>query len=492
MTPQIRIQDCNDLPINPDGEFVLYWMTAFRRVQYNFSLDRAVEWASQLNKPLVILEPLRCDYRWASDRIHQFVIDGLVENEAQLEPYPVTYYPYLESQSGESRGMLKAFSQHACVIVTDDFPSFFLPRMVEAASKQVAVKMEKVDSNGLLPLRATSKVFSKAFHFRQFLQKNLATHLEIFPSPIALEGARLPRLQALPFALAQRWPKTELPLDVDALKNLPIDHNVPPTTQSGGSLAAEEKLHAFLAYRLSDYSELRNQPEQSVTSQLSAYLHFGHISTHQIFRELAEQEQWSLGSLSDKTKGQREGWWGMSPTAESFLDELITWREVGFNMSSKQANYDQYESLPDWAKKTLAEHADDPREHLYSLEEFEQAQTHDPLWNAAQTQLVQEGTIHNYLRMLWGKKILEWSPTPQDALAVMIELNNKYALDGRNPNSYSGIFWCLGRYDRAWGPERPIYGKIRYMSSDNTARKVKVKHYIETYSLPSKELSLFT
>ncbi len=167
---------------------------------------------------------------------------------------------------------------------------------------------------------------------------------------------------------------------------------------------------------------------------------------------------------------------------ESFWDELITWRELGYNMCWRRQDYDQYASLPAWARQTLADHKTDRRDHVYSLEAFESGQTHDALWNAAQHQLLREGRIHNYLRMLWGKKILEWSPTPEDALEVMIELNNKYALDGRDPNSYSGIFWVLGRYDRPWGPERPIFGKVRYMSSENTARKVRVKDYIRQYS----------
>ena len=155
----------------------------------------------------------------------------------------------------------------------------------------------------------------------------------------------------------------------------------------------------------------------------------------------------------------------------------MTWRELGYNMSSHRDDYDQYESLPDWVQATLAKHEGDPREQVYSLDEFATAATHDPLWNAAQTQLVREGRIHNYLRMLWGKKILEWSATPRDALATMIELNNRYALDGRNPNSYSGIFWTLGRYDRPWGPERPIFGSVRYMSSDNTRKKLRANDY---------------
>ncbi len=160
----------------------------------------------------------------------------------------------------------------------------------------------------------------------------------------------------------------------------------------------------------------------------------------------------------------------------------MTWRELGFNLCAKRADYDRYESLPLWCRTTLEEHAGDRRSPAYSLAEFETAATHDPLWNAAQVQLVREGRIHNYLRMVWGKKILEWSASPRAALEIMIELNNKYALDGRDPNSYSGIFWILGRYDRAWGPVRPVFGKIRYMSSENTARKVRVKDYVARYA----------
>jgi len=161
--------------------------------------------------------------------------------------------------------------------------------------------------------------------------------------------------------------------------------------------------------------------------------------------------------------------------AEHFLDELVTWRELGFNMCSLSNNYDQYGSLPEWARKTLGNHAKDPRPHIYSLDDLEKAETHDPLWNSAQMQLATQGGIDNRLRMLWGKKILEWSPTPESALEVMIHLNNKYALDGRDPNSYTGIFWTLGRYDRPWGPERPIFGLVRYMSSASMARKLGIK-----------------
>ena len=219
-----------------------------------------------------------------------------------------------------------------------------------------------------------------------------------------------------------------------------------------------------------------------VTSGLSPYLHFGHISAHEIFHRILRKEDWRVEkSMEKKTDGRRSGWWGMDENAEAFLDQLITWRELGFNMCRNNPDYDRYGSLPQWALDTLGAHASDPRPYGYSLEDFEKGATHDPLWNAAQSQLVHEGRIHNYLRMVWGKKILHWTRSAPEALDIMIHLNNRYALDGRDPNSYSGIFWVLGRYDRAWGPERPVFGKVRYMSSKNTARKIRTKDYVNKY-----------
>ncbi len=252
--------------------------------------------------------------------------------------------------------------------------------------------------------------------------------------------------------------------------------------ERGGPKQAELVLKRFLENRLSLYPEDRNHPDEEGTSGLSPYLHFGHISVHQIFDRLVKKEEWSSKMISRKTTGSRSGWWGMSEAAEAFLDELVTWRELGFNMCWQRDDFDQYGSLPDWARQTLKKHSKDKRPYLYTLKAFETAKTHEPLWNAAQNQLVQEGKIHNYLRMLWGKKILHWTKTPKEALKVMIELNNKYALDGRDPNSYSGIFWVLGRYDRAWGPERRVFGKVRYMSSKNTARKLRLKEYLDKYT----------
>ncbi len=190
---------------------------------------------------------------------------------------------------------------------------------------------------------------------------------------------------------------------------------------------------------------------------------------------------WDIGDARP-VNGKRSGFFGGHASIESFLDEVITWRETGFHFAWHTPEYDQFDSLPSWALETLSEHSDDRREHVYSYEELADARTHDPVWNAAQMQLRKEGRIHNYLRMLWGKKVLEWTPDPQTALEYLIDLNNYYAIDGRDPNSYSGIFWIFGRFDRAWGPERQIYGKIRYMSSDSARKKIKMDNYLKRYS----------
>ena len=293
----------------------------------------------------------------------------------------------------------------------------------------------------------------------------------------------------LPRDLTVRWPQATAALLADkgaaSLAKLPIDHAVAPVTAvRGGSVAAGKALQRFLRI-LPRYAEEHSAPEADVTSRLSPYLHFGHLGVFEVFHAVMMAEGWSPSDLAPTTSGAREGWWGVSAAAESFLDQLVTWRELGYVFCARRPDYEAYESLPDWAQRTLAAHAGDPRQHLYTLEQLEAAATHDPLWNAAQTQLCREGRIHNYLRMLWGKKILEWTPNPRRALRIMIQLNNKWALDGRNPNSYTGIFWILGRFDRPWAPEREIFGSIRYMSSANTARKFRTGDYVRRFTVPA-------
>ncbi len=481
MVPDDRLRTVNPAPVRGDGGFVLYYMTAYRRCRYNFALERAVQVARETGKPLLVLEPLETTYRWANARHHRFLIDGMRQQAAELKSAPVVYYPYVERAAGEIRGLLEAVAAKAAMVVTDDYPTFQGPRVL-AAAQRLAVRVEAVDSNGVVPLRAAGEAFPTAYAFRRFLHRMLAERAMDMPRSNPLDGVDLPRCE-VPRGIVDSWPPvTDTDLaDVGLLvRGLPVPQHVGPGWVTGGAARASDRLRRFLEQGLEGYDERRNAPDDDATSGLSPYLHFGHISTHEIVAGIIEGTGWTPASVEVSARGSRAGW-GLDATRTAFIDQVVTWRELGFNGCAHLPGYDRFDSLPAWARRTLADHASDPRDWVYALEEFETAETHDELWNAAQRQLVTEGRMHNYLRMLWGKKILEWSATPQEALDIMIELNNEYALDGRDPNSYSGIFWVLGRYDRPWGPEREVLGKVRYMSSDNTRRKTRVNAFLERY-----------
>lgn len=483
--PKVRIRACNNRALDASGDYVVYWMIANRRRHWNFALQRAVHWAMELRKPLLIVEALRCDYPWASARFQAALLDGMRDNVRAFEGSDALYYPFVERFHSQGEGLTLAIAKRSCLVVTDDFPIVEGRGAIAALGQSSPVLVEKVDSNGILPMRSTERVFTTAHSFRRFLQKELPAHLEEFPAADSLAGVELPRIATPPIP-QERWPAAtaqELSSAKTLAAAVPVNGSIAPVSGfAGGANAARDRLMRFVRNGLHSYVETRNQPEAEASSGLSPYLHFGHISSHEVFRTVAAAVNWSPKKLSSRTTGSREGWWGAGPDAEAFFDQLVTWREIGFNMCAHAEDYSTYGSLPAWARKTLAEHAADPRPVLYSREQLEHAATHDVLWNAAQSQLLDEGRIHNYLRMLWGKKILEWSRTPEDALETMIDLNNKYALDGNDPNSYTGIFWTLGRYDRPWAPQRPIFGSIRYMSSDSAARKLRVKNYINRYT----------
>ena len=485
VVPILRIRYVNEASIKPAGEWVLYWMTAFRRTSYNFALDRSIELAKQLDRPLLILEALRLRYRWASDRMHQFVIQGMLDNQTELQSKGVTYFPYVELKQGTGSGLVYELARRACAVVTDDYPCFFHPRMIQLSGRKTPVHFEAIDSNCLMPLDFADRTFTVAHSYRRWMQKELPAHLQEVPKAKPFSRSKFKPLNNKSLQpIFERWPVADLEslLKPDGLSKLAIDHDVLPAPLKGGSDEAERMLKLFLNSRLNSYDEDRNEPDELGSSELSPYLHFGHISAHKIFETLMQKENWDWSKVKTPN-GKVNGFWGVSESAEAFLDQLCTWREIGFNMCwRKPKTFDKLRSLPDWTQKTIREHASDEREYVYSLEQFEKAKTHDEIWNAAQRQLVREGRIHNYLRMLWGKKILHWTANIQEAMEIMIHLNNKYALDGRDPNSYSGIFWVLGRYDRAWGPERPIFGKIRYMTSENTAKKHKLKQYLKRFA----------
>ena len=474
----------NERGVRPDGRYVLYWMTAARRTQWNFGLQRAVEHAIALERPLVVLEALRCDYEWASDRLHQFVLDGMAENARRFSRSAALYYPFVERTRGEGRGLLRALATSACAVVTDWWPAFFVPRMVKAAAAQVDVALEAVDSNGIIPIAAADRAFPNARSYRAFVQRELREHVTAVPDEEPLARLRRHvRLQALPDGITSRWPAasdTLLKGGASTLATLPIDHSVAAVPVRGGSTAAERTLRTFVDRRLDRYADDHNHPDLDGTSRLSPYLHFGHISAHQIFSAVMTHERWTTRKLARRGGGIRENWWGTSASAEIVLDQLLVWREVAFNGCEWWPRFTQYESLPAWARATLAAHADDPRPHTYGTDRLESATTHDEVWNAAQRQMMVDGWAHGYMRMLWGKKIYEWSRDPVEALARMETLMNRYSLDGRDPVSYASFTWVLGRYDRPW-PERPIFGTVRYMTSESARKKLKMRKWLERY-----------
>jgi deoxyribodipyrimidine photo-lyase len=481
--PNNRITVLKDVEPDLDKDYVLYWMINFKRTSYNFALERAVEIANELSKPLLIFEPLILDYPMSSVRFHKFFLEGMKDVSENIEKTNAYYYPYIEETPRASDELLAQLVEKAAAVVTDDYPTYFVPQMTAKAKGIVNTRYELVDANGLAPIRIAEKEYVRAHDFRRYLHKNLIDFLVDVPKEEPLKELKVKFDDKQVEDIENKWKKVDFKNfnQEEFLRDLNIDKTVKESQIIGGYKKAKERLDYFLQNGYLNYATLRSHPSEDASSRLSPYLHAGHISPYEIFVKVNELESWSPENINPAFVGRRQGWWGGSENLESFFDELITWRELGYHTCVTRANYDQYSSLPQWAIKTLEEHANDPREHTYTLSQLVNSETHDEIWNAAQTQLREEGIIHNYLRMLWAKKILEWVPNPQLALSYMIDLNDRFALDGRDPNSYSGVFWTLGRYDRAWGPERKIYGKIRYMTSENTAKKFKLDSYLEKY-----------
>jgi deoxyribodipyrimidine photo-lyase len=427
------------------GRYVLYWMTAQRRTRWNHALDHAISRARSLDLPLLVFEPLRAGYRWASDRIHQFVLDGMADNAAACAAAGVTYLCYVEPAPGAGRGLLAALAADAAHDVGDDHPGFFHPRMLAAAASSLQTRLELVDGSGVLPLRAIERAHPTAAGFRRAMQRVLLPHL--LAPPRARPLSRLPRAlrdAEIPKPILRRGPSAT------DLSRLPIDHTITRAPFRGGAITA---------------ARLRAEAR----SGASPYLHFGHISSHELALRALDADDFDPEKSRPPTG--RRGWFGVSDETEAYLDELLTWRELAHSFAFHVPDHDHYDSLPGWARATLERHASDPRPHIYSLDDLAAARTSEPLWNRFQHQLATEGRLGNRERMLWGKQLLQWTRTPRDAFATLVELNNRFAVDGRDPNSYAGIAWILGRFDRPWGPERPIYGLVRYMSLARFAKK---------------------
>jgi deoxyribodipyrimidine photo-lyase len=426
------------------GKYVLYWMQAAQRAEYNHALEYAIEWANEMNQPVVVVFALTSDFPEANERHYRFMLEGLQEVRQALSDKGIR----MVVLAGSPAECVPRVAQEACLLVMDAGHLRIQRRWRAEVAGRVACPCCEVETNLIVPAEeAAEKENFSAGTFRPRIHRQFDRYL-------AKLRHHKPRVDSLHLDM------DGLDLgDIDrVIDELRVDRSVGGVSSyHGGTKEAKRRLNHFLDRKLSDFAERRNDPNAGVVSDLSPYLHFGQISPLYIALRVRE------------ASGQGK---------EAYLEELIVRRELSFNFVHYCGKYDDFESLPPWAKRTLNYHSRDQREYVYSLEEFEAAQTHDPYWNAAQREMVLTGKMHGYMRMYWGKKILEWTGKPQDGFKIALHLNNKYELDGRDPNGFAGVAWCFGKHDRAWG-ERPVFGKIRYMNAAGLKRKFDPEAYVK-------------
>ena len=448
-----RVIQLNDKPVNADARYVLYWMQMYKRVDNNHSLIYAIRRANELKLPLVVYEGLKYYYPWASDRIHTFILEGVEEKRREFEQLGIRYVFYLQKYADSPKNTVAALARDAALIVTDDFPCFIIPEHNRRIAERAEIPVFAVDSNGIIPMSKFDKEEYAAYTIRPKINKLLDRYLKPLPTET---------VEVSSVGIEVDCPETIVTAEniASLVAECDIDHSVLPSEQyKGGTIEGRKRLKKFVEQILPGYNKARSKPDRDGSSRLSSYLHFGYLSPLEI--ALAVRD----------AKAPQE-------SIDAYLEELIVRRELSYNMTLFNDKYDSLEALPAWVQKTMREHAADKRSHLYSLEQLENGETHDELWNAAQREMVATGEMHNYVRMLWGKNVIAWSPSYEAAFETLVHLNNKYCLDGRNPNSYCGILWCFGKHDRAWF-ERPVFGLIRYMASGSTGKKFDSKKYIE-------------
>ncbi|MBK6426423.1 MAG: deoxyribodipyrimidine photolyase [Blastocatellia bacterium] len=435
------------------ADYVLYWMQAVRRAESNLALDEAIRIANDLGLPVVVYEGLRPDYPEANARIHTFIVEGMRENCATASGRRLRYVANVASVDSLDRDALVRLSKRAAVVVTDEMPGFIFPSQTAALARRIDCPLVTVDASTIVPMRELPKKEFAARTIRPRIHRLLPAYFAPFVSPeVSVDGAGV-YVDIDETDVASREVN-------DIVAAAGVDASVDPSPwYRGGRRAGRERLGRFIERGLGHYGEGRRDLDFESTSRLSAYLHFGFVSPLEVALLVRD-----AGAGPENT--------------ESFLEQVIVRRELAFNFVFHEPNYTSVEALPDWARKTLQKHAADPRDDV-SAADIEAGTTYDDVWNVPQRELLLTGEIHNQPRMLWGKKIFEWSPTPQDAVDTMIRLHYRYALDGRSPLTYTSILWILGLHDRAWGPERPIYGTVRYMTSDSFRRKFDVKGYRE-------------
>jgi len=445
------IEESRIRPVNKNrpkkGEFILYWMQASQRAEHNHALEFAIEQANELKLPVIVYFGLTDAFPEANERHYYFMLEGLKEVHKALSNKGIGM---VIEQCSPEVGTVK-FAKSAYLVVCDRGYLKIQKRWRDYVSNNVECPLIQVESDVVIPVElVSSKEEYSAATLRRKIQR-LIDH-QLVPLEEQFPGIDSTRLEFQSYDISDTS---------KAIAKLSINRSVRPSLlYHGGTDEAKKRLRAFILLKLAKYQESRNDPNEDILSNLSPYLHFGQISPLHIALEVGR-----IGGANN----------------DAFLEELIIRRELSMNFVHYNPEYDSFKGLPNWAKQTLSEHQNDSRQYLYNREELEKARTHDPYWNAAQLEMVTTGKMHGYMRMYWGKKVLEWVSTPQEAYEIALYLNNKYELDGRDPNGFAGIAWCFGKHDRPW-ERRPIFGNVRYMSADGLKRKFDVEKYASRYA----------
>jgi deoxyribodipyrimidine photo-lyase len=432
-----------------DGRCVVYWMQRAMRIVDNPALDIAIEAGNLLGLPVVVYFQVIPNYPNANLRHYYFMAQGLRDVAEDAAERGVGFV-LRRSPEHSLEGFLDEVD--AALLIGDENPCREPERWRKVLAKRLKIPYWTVDADVVVPSRVFGRTYVLLHHFRPHLQRVLPKYL--------VKPKKVSPLHV--WKQAKKLESYSLAKDItDGFTKL--DRSVGPVDSfTGGTHAAVRRLSEFVKSELADYGENRNHPELEGTSRLSPYLHFGNIGPLTI--GLAVQKAAADGRVS-------------ATTAERFLDQVIAWRELSVLFVRHEPNYDNWECAAPWSRKTLTEHAGDVRT-WYSFSQLERGETGDELWNAAQRQMVQTGWMHNYMRMYWGKKILEWAPNPATAFDWAVILNDRYELDGRDPNGYAGIAWAIvGRHDRPWF-DRPVFGLVRSMTGASTAKKFDAKTYI--------------
>ena len=452
LRPDPRIRVVREGAPDPLGKCIVYWMQRSQRSEDNPALDYAIKLGNALGLPVLVVFGLTADYPEAQRRHYHFLLDAMPEIQEGLRQRGVPFVLRLGSPEDVVTSVCREVKP--AMLVGDENPVRIGQAWRNAVADRVAVPFRCVDGDVVVPSSLFAKQEYAARTIRPKIHRVWDTYLKPSSSTVLAEhswrGRKLPRGEKI-------HPE-------DLLKNLKVGGVSEVSDYRGGSQEARERLRRFVADRLPRYATERNEPTPYMTSELSAHLHFGHISPITCARAAIESHA-----------GQEH--------IDAYLEELIVRRELAVNFVTHNPDYDRLSGCPTWALKTLESHRSDPRPYLYSPEELEGARTHDPLWNAAQREMVLTGRMHNYLRMYWAKKILEWSPDAETAFRVALDLNDRYEMDGRDPNGYVGVSWAIGgTHDRPW-PERPIFGTVRFMSYESTRRKFDSASYIRRVEL---------